>query len=309
MHPKFKSTLAYCCLLLFIGATPLLGQAQPDSQRPSIEDFAWIAGNWQGKAMGGQFEETWNAPSGGAMMGMFKFVENDKIGFYELLAIVPKDESIVLRLKHFDSQLAGWEEKNDSVEFPLISVTKTVAKFDGLAFTLLNPDRMDIVVVTQTGDKSQELKFECHRVKPAAKSKLVPAATSASSSAAQAINRVIEIDKTIAKQRDLLPETHSLSFAVQAYVVGLKAIDMRDCPAEFVDAFSAHRNAWADSVAFFKKHPKPRGEMHNAIAEIRKLGPETVAELDATMSPIMNTWKAIESAIKKSKMSENSSAR
>ena len=36
-----------------------------------IGDLKWIAGDWHGSAMGGDFEETWNPPFAGTMMGMF----------------------------------------------------------------------------------------------------------------------------------------------------------------------------------------------------------------------------------------------
>lgn len=134
------------------------------ADRPSITDVAWIAGHWQGKAMGGSFEETWNPPFGGAMMGMFKFVENGEIKFYEILTIVQTKDSLLLRLKHFDKSLVGWEEKEESVEFPLVGITEGEVQFDGLTFKKVDDLRMLIVVKAEDGDKAQELEFDCRRV-------------------------------------------------------------------------------------------------------------------------------------------------
>jgi len=139
---------------------------QVASLKADIQDLNWIAGHWKGQAMGGDFEETWNAPMGGAMMGMFKFVENDEVKFYEILTIVPAGQSLVLRLKHFDAGLKGWEAKDESVEFPLLELTDKLARFNGLRFERLADDRMNIRVMAKEGDQeAKELLFECKRVK------------------------------------------------------------------------------------------------------------------------------------------------
>lgn len=133
--------------------------------KPTIDDFAWIAGHWQGEAMGGKFEETWNPPFGGTMMGMFKMVDDDGVSFYELLTIVEKGDSFVLRLKHFDKSLVGWEEKDKSVEFPLVSVDKKAAIFKGLRFEKMDQNKMQILVVVGQGEgkEPKEIKFACQR--------------------------------------------------------------------------------------------------------------------------------------------------
>lgn len=136
------------------------------SAKYSIGQMDWIVGSWAGKALGGQFEETWNAPNGGEMMGMFKLVKGDKVVFYELLTIVPEKDSYVLRLKHFGPGLVGWEDKDKSVEFPLESVSKTEIKFKGLTFSRKSEsvtDKMQIQVETKQGDKQESLIFDCHK--------------------------------------------------------------------------------------------------------------------------------------------------
>lgn len=125
-----------------------------------IADVAWIAGHWVGEAMGGTFEETWNPPLGNSMVGMFKFVEGDQVKFYELLTIVEEDKSLVLRLKHFDPQLVGWEEKEKSLEFPLLQLSETEARFHGLVFRKIDNATLQIVVQQKEADGTMgELKF------------------------------------------------------------------------------------------------------------------------------------------------------
>ena len=158
IHGNMVGTIAYRNI-----AVQDLSETSP---KTSIEDISWISGNWSGEALGGQFEETWNAPMGGAMMGMFKLVIDEKVEFYELLTIVPKDDRLVLRLKHFDKGLVGWEEKDESVEFPLVSASPTKVVFNGLVFsrdTKFTRDRMKIEVSIK-GQKDP-LVFNCLRTK------------------------------------------------------------------------------------------------------------------------------------------------
>jgi hypothetical protein len=131
----------------------------------NLNDVSWIAGNWRGEALGGVFEETWNAPLGDSMMGIFRLAKNGKVEFYELLTIVPLDHSLLLRLKHFSGEMVGWEEKEQTVDFPLVKLTEKEAYFDGLTFRLAGPDELHIFAVAESENGSQtELRFEARRV-------------------------------------------------------------------------------------------------------------------------------------------------
>ena len=48
------------------------------------------------------------------------------------LVLVPEGESIVYKVKHFHPNLTGWEEKEESVDFPLVKVSHNIAYFQGL---------------------------------------------------------------------------------------------------------------------------------------------------------------------------------
>ena len=122
-----KSSTYFLLFILFL-ATPLTTSAQSEktantlalnegntSPAAEIHQIDWIAGHWKGEAFGGHVEEVWSKPAGGAMMGMFRLVQGDEVGFYELLTLLEEDGSLVFRLKHFNSDLTGWEEKNENV--------------------------------------------------------------------------------------------------------------------------------------------------------------------------------------------------
>lgn len=131
----------------------------------SVEQLAWLAGHWQGSALGGLAEEVWSPPLGGTMMGMFRLVRRDAVGFYEIFALVRDGRSLVINLKHFDPELHGWEEKDEVVSFPLISLEEREARFGGMTFRLLDADRLQVfVAIDGEGEAPQEAEFLYHRV-------------------------------------------------------------------------------------------------------------------------------------------------
>ena len=96
-------------------------------------------------------------------MGSFKLVVNDKVNFYELETISEENESLLLKIKHFDAALTGWEEKDESVDFPLVKITENAVYFDELTFELVSKDELNIYVVFKEGDENIEAKFNYKR--------------------------------------------------------------------------------------------------------------------------------------------------
>lgn len=130
---------------------------------PSIDDFAWLVGQWRGEALGGVAEEVWLPPAGGAMSGMFRTVADGAVGFYELFTIA--EPELDLRLKHFGADLVGWEEREEVVTFPFVRVSPTEAVFEGLVFRRIAEDRIQAVVETRSADGTEgELVFDYQRV-------------------------------------------------------------------------------------------------------------------------------------------------
>jgi hypothetical protein len=74
-------------------------------------------------------EEHWSPLRASTLMGMFRWVRGDRVRFYELEAIEPEGALVVLRVKHFDPGLVGWEERERPHEFVLVALDE-----DGLAF-------------------------------------------------------------------------------------------------------------------------------------------------------------------------------
>ena len=120
----------------------------------SIHDFDFLRGYWSGTGFGGQSEEVWMPPVDGRMFGIFKQSDSGKLVFTEFLEILEQDEGFVLRLKHFNPDFSGWEEKDDYVTFRLTSVTGNKAVFGGLSYELLSPNELQVRLRMRADDGS-----------------------------------------------------------------------------------------------------------------------------------------------------------
>ena len=128
------------------------------SQPYTLEDLGFMVGQWQGGGEKVVIEEIWSRPSGDNMMGMFRYVQEDKGVFYEMMLIEQTDDGPVLRIKHFNAGLIGWEEKAEVHSFPLVSVDESEAVFEQvdqtkkLRYITENPGEMSIYLEERQDD-------------------------------------------------------------------------------------------------------------------------------------------------------------
>ena len=148
---SFENALVVCCVLLLsiIGPQAVAQEMLTEhtmkvstdavAADAMLSEFAWLQGEWSGEGLGAKCDETWSSPAGGCMVGMFRMVKDEELVFSEFFILVRKDNKVVLRLKHFGKDFVGWEEKDKSVDFPLIKVEDKTAWFGGLTYQL-QPD-------------------------------------------------------------------------------------------------------------------------------------------------------------------------
>jgi len=132
--------------------------------KANITDVAWIAGHWQGEAFGGTIEESWTPPLGNSMMGIFKLVNDGKTNFYEIIIISEEDETLVMKLKHFHSDLRGWEEKDEYIEAKLVKLETNKAYFEGFTYEKVDDMHLNIYVLMEEDGKHSEMKFTFEQV-------------------------------------------------------------------------------------------------------------------------------------------------
>lgn len=135
------------------------------SPEASIDQLAWLEGHWEGNAMGGTAEEIWAAPKGGAMMGMFRAERGGEISFYEFFTVQEIEGSLLLQIKHFQRDLTGWEEKNETVDFPLVKLEDRTVWFDGMTMKMTDEYHLTVYVRSENRDGTEsELMFPYRRV-------------------------------------------------------------------------------------------------------------------------------------------------
>ncbi|MCG8506809.1 MAG: DUF6265 family protein [Sphingomonadales bacterium] len=134
------ATTKLIAILLF---APALGLAQ---DKVSIDDFAFLTGYWKGTGLGGEVEEVWMPPVDGRMFGIFKLSGDGELSFTEYMEITQQEGQWVVRLKHFNPDFSGWEEKDDHVTFHLDSVRENEALFGGLTYKVSNGNELEVTV-------------------------------------------------------------------------------------------------------------------------------------------------------------------
>jgi len=136
-----------------------LGKEQTPG-KGKIEDLGWIEGVWMGTGLGGECEEVWMPAVDGHMIGTFRFWENGKLVFSEFMNIVQEGETFTLKLKHFNPDLAPWEEKENWTTFRLVEVGENIVWFSGLTMERKGDEMIHQLTLTENGERRiEEFKY------------------------------------------------------------------------------------------------------------------------------------------------------
>lgn len=81
--------VAVILVSLTLSAGPNAQSAQP--VRASISQLTWLAGAWSG----GNNEERWMPPAGGAMLAVSRTIKGDRMVAFEFLRIVERDGTLI----------------------------------------------------------------------------------------------------------------------------------------------------------------------------------------------------------------------
>lgn len=154
---KKRFTRCATVLLVTLGilaatAIPCFAQS-PQLMVPNLSQLEFISGMWTGELNGGKTDEHWSAPSGDNMMGIFRYVKNGKSVFFEMMLIEMTSSGPVLRLKHFNPGLIGWEEKDQVYSYPLVGVNRNRAVFE-------RPDKQTRLIFNRTSEQTMTVTLE-----------------------------------------------------------------------------------------------------------------------------------------------------
>ena len=165
-------------LALLLVSAPLVAQetrvAEEGQKSPpaSIRDMGWLVGKWEGEGIGGApAVENWLPATGSIMVGTFIQQSSDGgINFTEHMYLMEENGSLVLRIKHFNPDLTGWEDKEEMHSARLIAIEPCAAYFDGLTLRC-DGDRgmVSAVRVSAADNEVREYVFTYRRAKPRAR--------------------------------------------------------------------------------------------------------------------------------------------
>lgn len=117
---------------------------------------AWLVGDWVGAGIdGAEAAESWLPPSAGTMVGLFVQEKPDgSLMFTEHMYLAEEAGSLVLKLKHFNPDLTGWEEKDGMVRFRFLSAEPCALYFSSLTYRCEGQDGL-LVAVRMKGEGAE----------------------------------------------------------------------------------------------------------------------------------------------------------
>ena len=123
-----------------------IGEKDFVSPPATLEQMDWLVGQWAGEGIhGAPAMESWLPPTSGTMVGTFVQEVVDETGssimFTEHLYLMEEESTLVLRLKHFNADLTGWEEEDDMLTFRLVAIEDCAAYFHALTLRCEDPER------------------------------------------------------------------------------------------------------------------------------------------------------------------------
>ena len=144
-----------------------VGETGFESPPATIADAQWLVGQWSGEGIGGaDAHESWLTPSGTTMVGTFVQENADgSIMFTEHMYLMGQDGSLVVKLKHFNPDMTGWEDKDGMVTFRLLAAEPCALYFSALTYRC-DADGGMVVAVRMKSEQHepQELIFRFRRL-------------------------------------------------------------------------------------------------------------------------------------------------
>lgn len=136
-------------------------EADQTPGKGKVENLNWLIGYWSGPGFGGECEEVWMPAKDGHMVGTFRFWMDGDLVFSEFMNLVQEGESVSMKLKHFNPDLSGWEEKEEWTTFRLIELSEHKVWFDGLTIERIGDEMIYHLALTENGEVTiEELKFK-----------------------------------------------------------------------------------------------------------------------------------------------------
>ncbi|MBC53264.1 MAG: hypothetical protein CMQ34_05440 [Gammaproteobacteria bacterium] len=114
MHNTIKSVCVAGLLSLGSSICVAAGPAA------TIDDLAWMTGNYAGNLGPNTLEENWIAPEGGSIAAMVRMTGNGGTSMFEMITIEEVDGSLVLNVQQFDAGFKARTPEPITMELAMI---------------------------------------------------------------------------------------------------------------------------------------------------------------------------------------------
>ncbi|MEZ4935977.1 MAG: DUF6265 family protein [Crocinitomicaceae bacterium] len=119
----------------------------------NISKMGWIEGNWKSSGEKITIQENWSRNGAYSMMAVASIYEQNKIIMFEICTITQEKGTLILRIRHFDSHLKAWEEKDQPKVLPLIKEEKNRIYFHGYTFEKTAKDQLTLYIQSNPSDQ------------------------------------------------------------------------------------------------------------------------------------------------------------
>lgn len=172
-----KTILTLAALMLITqfaawsGEPPDTPASKASATTDPLAALSWMQGTWIRTQNDEYLEESWSAPVGDCMQGMFRWLKGGKLWMVELMTITVEDGTPVFRIRHFDRRQTAWESKNGAIPYTLKSCSGSEVRFEnpdhektlGFAFSRPSPDEYEVRILPASGAKGREMAFRFNR--------------------------------------------------------------------------------------------------------------------------------------------------
>lgn len=121
---KIAVTFVASALAVALTAATATAQAPRPAAKATLQQLAWLAGEWRGTSGPMTFEERWTDAAGGTMLAVSRTSKGDRLVAFEFLRIVERNGGLV-----YIAQPNG----RPPTEFALTSITADSATFENPA--------------------------------------------------------------------------------------------------------------------------------------------------------------------------------
>lgn len=129
-----------------------------------------LTGNWRGKIGDDIVDEYWSIMAANTLIGMFRWLKEGEVSFYEFVVIDNIDGKIRLKIKHFNPDLTGWEEKANYIHYVLRDISDSQVIFGSedptekgrLIYERQGEKKLTVILEMSKSDRT--LRFEFDRI-------------------------------------------------------------------------------------------------------------------------------------------------